>query len=120
MGQTIVEKIFSEHANKEVYAGEIVRVKVDMTIGNDITTPISIRAFKESGAKKLANPEGFCIVLDHFVPAKDIASANQCKISRDFAYEQDMPHTCLGSGSVDCPISKVKVKYVFSGYSLEE
>ncbi len=92
MGQTIVEKIFSEHANKEVYAGEIVRVKVDMTIGNDITTPISIRAFKESGAKKLANPEGFCIVLDHFVPAKDIASANQCKISRDFAYEQDMPH----------------------------
>ena len=36
------------------------------------------------------------------------------------AYEQDMPHTCLGSGSVDCPISKVKVKYVFSGYSLEE
>ena len=36
------------------------------------------------------------------------------------AYEKDMPHTCLGSGSVDCPISKVKVKYVFSGYSLEE
>lgn len=92
MGQTLTEKIFSEHAGKEVYAGEIVRVKVDMTIGNDITTPISIKAFRDSGAKKLANPEGFCIVLDHFVPAKDIASANQCKISREFALEHDMPH----------------------------
>ncbi|MEF3191974.1 MAG: 3-isopropylmalate dehydratase large subunit, partial [Campylobacterales bacterium] len=92
MGQTITEKIFSEHAGRPVKAGEIVRVKVDMTIGNDITTPISIKAFRDSGAKKLANPEGFAIVLDHFVPAKDIASANQCKISRDFAYEQDMPY----------------------------
>jgi 3-isopropylmalate/(R)-2-methylmalate dehydratase large subunit len=90
MGQTITEKIFSSHADKEVYAGEIVKVNVDMTIGNDITTPISIRAFKESGATKLANPDGFSIVLDHFIPAKDIASANQAKISREFAYEHDM------------------------------
>jgi len=49
MGQTITEKIFSAHAGKAVKAGEIVRVKVDMTIGNDITTPLSIRAFEESG-----------------------------------------------------------------------
>ena len=77
MGQTINEKIFSDHAGKAVKAGDIVRVKVDMTIGNDITTPLSIRAFGESGATKLANPNGFCIVMDHFIPAKDIASANQ-------------------------------------------
>ena len=90
MGQTITEKIFSDHAGKTVYAGDIVKCNVDMTIGNDITTPISIKAFKDSGAKKLANPDGFSIVLDHFIPAKDIASANQAKISREFAYEHDL------------------------------
>ncbi len=92
MGQTITEKIFSEHAGREVRAGEIVRVPIDMTIGNDITTPISIKAFDESGAKKLANPDGFAIVMDHYIPAKDIASANQAKISRDFAYRHDLKY----------------------------
>ena len=85
MGQTITEKIFSEHVGKNVYAGEIIRCAIDMVIGNDITTPISIHAFEESGATALANPDGFSIVLDHFIPAKDIASANQARISRDFA-----------------------------------
>ena len=90
MGQTITEKIFSEHAKKEVYARQIVRVPIDMVIGNDITTPISIKAFEDSGATQLANPDGFCIVLDHFIPAKDIASANQAKISRVFAKKHQM------------------------------
>ncbi len=85
MGQTITEKIFSAHVGHEVFADEIIRSKIDMIIGNDITTPISIKAFQDSGAKKLANPDGFSIVLDHFIPAKDIASANQARISRDFA-----------------------------------
>ncbi|WP_353661643.1 3-isopropylmalate dehydratase large subunit [Hydrogenimonas sp. SS33] len=92
MGQTITEKIFSDHAGREVKAGEIVRVPIDMVIGNDITTPISIRAFEESGAKELANPDGFSIVMDHFIPAKDIASANQAKISREFAYKHNLKH----------------------------
>ena len=92
MGQTITEKIFSEHAGKNVFAGEIVRVAIDMTIGNDITTPISIRAFEESGAETLANPDGFSIVMDHYIPAKDIASANQAKISREFAYKHDLKY----------------------------
>lgn len=92
MAQTITEKIFSEHAGREVKAGEIVRVDIDMIIGNDITTPISIKAFEESGAEKLARPDNFCIVMDHYIPAKDIASANQAKISRDFAYKHDMKY----------------------------
>lgn len=92
MGQTITEKIFSEHVGREVYAGEIVRSPIDMVIGNDITTPISIKAFEEGGFEKLANPEGFAIVLDHFIPAKDIASANQAKISRDFAMKHDLKY----------------------------
>ena len=71
-------------------AGEIVDCDIDMIIGNDITTPISIRAFEESGATKLAKPDNFSIVMDHFIPAKDIASANQAKISRDFAYKHNL------------------------------
>ncbi len=85
MAQTITEKIFSQHVGREVFANEIIRCDIDMVIGNDITTPISISAFNLSGAEKLANPDGFSIVLDHFIPAKDIASANQARISRDFA-----------------------------------
>ncbi len=90
MGQTITEKIFSEHVGREVKAGEIIDCGIDMVIGNDITTPISIKAFRESGAKKLAKPDNFAIVMDHYIPAKDIASANQAKISREFAYEHDL------------------------------
>ncbi|PRM89810.1 3-isopropylmalate dehydratase large subunit [Aliarcobacter cryaerophilus] len=90
MGQTITEKIFSEHVGKKVFAGEIVRSKIDMVIGNDITTPISIKAFEDGGFEKLSNPDGFAIVLDHFIPAKDIASANQAKISRDFAMKHNL------------------------------
>ncbi len=92
MGQTITEKIFSDHAGYPVKAGQIVEVDIDMVIGNDITTPISIRAFEDSGAKKLAKPENFAIVMDHYIPAKDIASANQAKISRDFAYKHDLKY----------------------------
>ena len=90
MGQTITEKIFSGHVGHAVFAGEIIRCNIDMVIGNDITTPISIKAFEDSGATKLANPDGFSIVLDHFIPAKDIASANQARISRDFAKKYDL------------------------------
>lgn len=92
MGQTITEKIFSDHTKKEVYAGDIVDSPIDMVIGNDITTPLSIKAFEESGATKLANPDGFCIVMDHFIPAKDIASANQARISRDFAKKHKLKY----------------------------
>ena len=92
MGQTITEKIFSEHVGKKVYAGEIVRSPIDMVIGNDITTPISIKAFEDGGFEKLVNPDGFAIVLDHFIPAKDIASANQAKISRDFAMKHNLKY----------------------------
>jgi 3-isopropylmalate/(R)-2-methylmalate dehydratase large subunit len=63
-----------------------------MVIGNDITTPISIKAFEDSGVEKLANPDGFSIVLDHFIPAKDIASANQARISRDFATKHNLKY----------------------------
>ncbi len=92
MGQTITEKIFSAHIGRELKAGEIIESEIDMIIGNDITTPISIKAFRQSGAKRLAKPDNFSIVMDHFIPPKDIASANQAKISREFAYEHDLKY----------------------------
>lgn len=90
MGQTLTEKIFSAHIHREVHADMIIESPIDRVIGNDITTPLSIRAFEESGATKLANPDGFCLVMDHFIPAKDIASANQARISRDFAKKHQL------------------------------
>lgn len=92
MQQTITEKIFSHHIGREVMADEIVECDIDMVIGNDITTPLSIEAFKKAGAKKLAKPDNFFLVLDHFIPAKDIQSANQAKKNRDFAKEQNLKY----------------------------
>ncbi|MBT0881907.1 3-isopropylmalate dehydratase large subunit [Campylobacter sp. 2018MI13] len=89
---TLTEQIFAHHIGKEVKAGEIIDCPIDMVIGNDITTPISIKQFKKSGATRLANPDGFAIVLDHYIPAKDILSANQAKISRDFAKEHNLKY----------------------------
>ena len=63
--QTITEKIFSEDVGREVFAGEIIESDIDMVIGNDITTPISIKQFERSGATRLANPDGFSVVMDH-------------------------------------------------------
>ena len=84
------QRNISDHVGKEVSAGEIIESKIDMIIGNDITTPISIKQFERSGATKLANPDGFAIVMDHYIPTKDILSANQAKISREFAYKHDL------------------------------
>ena len=90
MKQTITEKIFSEHVGEAVFADQIIESSIDMVIGNDITTPISIKQFELSGATKLANPDGFAIVMDHYIPTKDILSANQAKISREFAYKHNL------------------------------
>lgn len=92
MAQSLVEKIFSNHIKKEAKAGEIIECDIDMIIGNDITTPLSIDAFYKSGAKKLAKPDNFFLVLDHFIPAKDIQSANLAKKSRIFAKEQNLKY----------------------------
>lgn len=88
--QTITEKIFSHHIGRKAYADEIIECDIDMVIGNDITTPISIKEFEKVGATRLAKPDNFSIVMDHFIPAKDIASANQARISRDFALKHDL------------------------------
>lgn len=91
MPMTITEKILAEHAGlKEVAPGQLINARVDIALGNDITAPIAIKEFKESGAKRVYNKDKVVLVPDHFTPNKDIKSAEQCKILRDFAREQEL------------------------------
>ena len=90
---TITEKILAAHAGVDrVRPGEIVNVRVDVALGNDITAPIAIREFKKAGAERVFDRSRVVLVPDHFVPNKDIASAEQCKVLREFAREQDLEH----------------------------
>jgi 3-isopropylmalate/(R)-2-methylmalate dehydratase large subunit len=88
---TITEKILAKHAGvKEVTPGELINAKVDIALGNDITAPIAISEFKRAGAKKVFNRNKVVLVPDHFTPNKDIKSAAQVKILREFAQEQKL------------------------------
>ncbi len=91
MGMTMTQKILAAHAGlKEVKAGQFIEINLDMVLGNDITTPVAIKEFKKMGATKVFDKDKIVIVLDHFVPNKDIKSAEQCKISRNFSREQNI------------------------------
>ena len=93
MGMTITEKILARHAGlDQVKPDDLINARVDIALSNDITAPIAIELFKKSGAKKVFDRERVVLVLDHFVPNKDIKSAMQAKIVRDFALEQDIVH----------------------------
>ena len=86
MGMTMSQKILAAHAGKEsVKAGELLTASVDTVLGNDITTPVAVREFENAGLTSVFDKNKICIVLDHFVPNKDIKSAQQCKCCRTFA-----------------------------------
>ncbi|MCM8792257.1 MAG: 3-isopropylmalate dehydratase large subunit [Candidatus Omnitrophica bacterium] len=88
MGYTIAEKILLAHSKREVIKrGEFIEVLIDVALGNDITAPLAIEKFKRAGFKKVFNRNKIVLVSDHFVPAKDMRSANQAKILSDFARE---------------------------------
>jgi 3-isopropylmalate/(R)-2-methylmalate dehydratase large subunit len=85
----LAEKILAAHAGKEhVSPGEFISAKVDVVLANDITAPIAIREFWKLGLEKVFDPKKIVLVPDHFVPNKDIASAEQAKILREFARAQ--------------------------------
>jgi len=91
MGMTITEKILAAHAGKEVVKpGEFIMAKLDVLLANDITAPIAIDEFRKAGAKDVFDKEKIVMVADHFVPNKDIRAAQQCKMMRDFAREQEL------------------------------
>lgn len=90
---TITEKILAAHgAKKAVSPGELIEVRIDLALANDITAPLAIQAFKEIGVEKVFNRNRVVLVPDHFTPAKDIPSAEQCKILREFARAQRLTH----------------------------
>jgi len=91
MGLTITEKILAAHAGKKkVKQGEFIEARVDIALGNDITAPLAIEEFRKSGKKRVFDRNKVVLVPDHFTPNKDAPSAQQAKILRDFAKEQNL------------------------------
>jgi 3-isopropylmalate/(R)-2-methylmalate dehydratase large subunit len=88
MGMTISQKILAAHANRDfIEAGELINCKLDVVLGNDVTAPVAIDEFHKLGLKKVFDQDSIVLVPDHFTPNKDIKSAEQCKIMREFAKE---------------------------------
>ncbi|MBW2174252.1 MAG: 3-isopropylmalate dehydratase large subunit [Deltaproteobacteria bacterium] len=93
MSQTITEKILAAHAGRDtVVPGELINVRIDMALANDITAPIAIDLFEESGTESVFDPERIALVPDHFVPNKDIKSAIQVQTMRTFAKKYHIKH----------------------------
>ena len=90
---TISEKILAKHAGQSsVRPDDLIEANVDFALGNDITAPIAIEAFRRSGARRVFDPERVALIPDHFAPNKDIASAMQIKVLREFSREQHLLH----------------------------
>ena len=99
---TLAEKILAAHTDREkVSPGEFINVRVDLILANDITAPIAIREFHKLGVGKVFDPQKVVMVADHFVPNKDIASAEQAKLMRDFCYEQGTLHFDVGQMGIE-------------------
>jgi len=93
MAMTITEKILAAHAGRErVSPGELIEVEVDLALANDITAPLAIRVFNDLGVDQVFDRNRIAFVPDHFVPNKDIESAQQVKMTRDFARMHHIEH----------------------------
>ena len=93
MSQTITEKILAAHAGRDtVVPGELITVRIDMALANDITAPIAIDLFEKSHIVSVFDPERIALVPDHFVPNKDVRSAIQVQAMRTFARKYHIKH----------------------------
>src|SRR3990170_4500947 len=102
MGMTLAEKILAAHSGKkEVSPGDLITVKVDLVMANDITAPIAIEQLRKLGVKQVFDKERVVMVPSHFAPAKDVASAEQCRIMRDFAREMGIVYYEQGQGGIE-------------------
>ena len=98
---TMAEKILAAHAGlEEVVPGQLIECDLDLVLSNDVTAPIAIKEFKKVGVDKVFDPTKIAHVPDHYVPNKDIQSAEQAKMTREFAREQGITHFyevgCMG------------------------
>jgi 3-isopropylmalate/(R)-2-methylmalate dehydratase large subunit len=99
---TLAEKILAAHANKKkVSPGEFINVRVNLVLANDVTAPIAIGEFRRIGVNKVFDPEKIVMVADHFVPNKDIPSAENAKLMRDFCYEHGILHFDVGQMGIE-------------------
>ncbi len=93
MGMTMTQKILAAHAGLDkVEAGQLISAKLDIVLGNDITTPVAINEFKKAGFEEVFDKDKIAVVLDHFVPNKDIKAAEQSKQCREFSCEHCISH----------------------------
>ncbi len=91
MGMTITEKILAAHAGKDrVEPGELINARVDVVLGNDITAPVAIKEFEKIGVPDVFDKEKVVLIPDHFTPNKDIKSAEQAKMLREFAKKHSL------------------------------
>ena len=98
---TMAEKILAAHAGlEEVVPGQLIECNLDLVLSNDVTAPIAIKEFKKIGVEKVFDPTKIALVPDHYVPNKDIKSAEQAMMTREFAREQGITHYyevgCMG------------------------
>ena len=91
MGMTMTQKILAAHAGlPEVKAGQLIEARLDLVLGNDITTPVAIREMEKLKKQEVFDKDKIALVMDHFIPNKDIKSAENCKCVREFACHQDI------------------------------
>ena len=101
MGMTMTQKILAAHAGLDsVKAGDLIEAKLDLVLGNDVTTPVAVKVFDEAGFTKVFDKDRIAIVLDHYTPCKDIKSAELCATAREFAKRFNITHLydvgCVG------------------------
>lgn len=93
MGMTMTQKILAAHAGLDsVTVGQLIEAKLDIVLGNDITSPVAINEFEKCGADSVFDKDRIALVLDHFTPNKDIKAAEQCLQVRNFAQKYDITH----------------------------
>ena len=91
MGMTMTQKILAAHAGlPEVKAGQLIEADLDLVLGNDITTPVAIREMQKLNKQDVFHKDKIALVMDHFIPNKDIKSAENCKCVREFACRQEV------------------------------
>ena len=93
MGMTMTQKILAAAAGlKEVTAGALIEADLDLVLGNDITSPVAIREMERFRSDAVFDKDKIALVMDHFIPNKDIKSAEHCKCVRDFACAHNITH----------------------------
>ena len=102
MGATMTEKILARHAGKaRVEPGELIDVRGDLVMANDITAPLAVNEFRKIGVEQVFDPQRVVFVSSHFTPAKDIQSAQQASVMRKFAREQQTRFYEVGRGGIE-------------------